>query len=195
MRTLILTIILSLNLYQVMSGQIANIKNEILELFFEIPLDASKFQVRKILNESEIIFDIEDIEIPNASYSIISAAFKNNYKLGNLRDIDKMHTNFYFSNADSKPFYRGLTFTYNKNDYNKELKDKLLLELVGFFKPYSKMIKKPFFDNNSILTGDKYFFYSSQLSLKEDKPFLKIDSFTLNNEIVVIVNFDRPNLY
>jgi hypothetical protein len=175
-------------------SQVAILKNEIAELFFEIPINSSKFQVRKALNQSNIIRDIEERDIPNSNYSIISAYFSNNYKLGNLNGIEKMYVTFYFSKEGSIPYYRTLTFEHENSTFNKENHNKLLKELLKLFKSNYKMIEKPFLDYDSKLIGEKYLFYLSTIDFNLDKSFLKIDSFVNENHLVISLGVEELNI-
>ncbi len=58
-------------------AQTAAIKKNLDEMFFKVPLNAAKFEVRTMLHSSEKFFNISDFDEINKA---ISSDFKENYK-------------------------------------------------------------------------------------------------------------------
>ena len=163
-------------------GQTDFIKNEIKELFFEIPVDASKFQVRKALNQYEVVSNVTEFEFPNTNTTSITADFTNNYKLGNISNANRMYVYFYFTKDEAEPFYRGLMFHFSAhNNYSKQQYNQLLSELIGFFKLKCK-VKEKLLNAPNTVPKVQYSIYKTLTPSKNEEPIIQIESMTFDNE-------------
>ncbi len=96
-------------------AQTAAIKKNLDEMFFKVPLNAAKFEVRTMLHSSENFFNISDFDEINKA---ISSDFKENYKFTYLTNCCRIV--FWFENDNSNG--RKISIDYSENELSKCIK-------------------------------------------------------------------------
>lgn len=107
-------------------GQIAAIKKNIAEMYFDIPLNATKFEVRVATNSSDNFYDQENW---NDYFHTVMASFYHNYKLSYLSQDCRII--FYFPTENDRTISRKINITYTENELNKCIKQ--YNEIVSIF--------------------------------------------------------------
>src|SRR5450759_645273 len=108
-------------------GQIASIKKNLKELYYEISFPTSKYDLRKMLNSNDNFSNIFERN-QDSKYDIIDGDFSKNYKLSYLSRAKARQFDFWFYKGTDKNFCAGLELHYSPE--NVEEGSKQYNELV-----------------------------------------------------------------
>lgn len=151
-------------------GQISLVKKNLSELFFEIHVSPTKFDVRKVFHSDDNFFNYGGDDL--GEYETISAKFKRNLKLSYLGRDDKSII-FWFNEGTEISDSRKIYTEYFSDEYNLCLKQ--LNELFSIFNRCSFKSEKTLITNSKEeKSGEGWDFYSSEKSFKDEKPYLNI---------------------
>lgn len=131
---------------------ISQIKSQLKEILFGLSIPSSKYDTRKVLHSTDNYSKI--IEYSFEKYDIISADFKDNYKLSFLGTSSERTASFWFNKGTDINFAFGFTLRYLPHyvdDCTKQYN-----EVMSFFKTISyKASNEPWVDNG-VKRGEWY---------------------------------------
>jgi hypothetical protein len=157
--------------FQLGFGQISAIKKNLKELYFEISIPTTKYDLRKLLNSNENFKNINEHTI-NKRESI-SVNFNKNNKLSYTGNSVERQFDFWFYKESDINYCAVLSLYYlpeNLVECTKQYN-----ELIGFFKGISFKTKKAPDMLNGNKIGELNYYYSSLKSEQSNNAYLIID--------------------
>jgi hypothetical protein len=158
--------LLSIPFLLLLSGSnVPSIKKNIDELFFRIPINATKFEARSILNGDKNFYKFHDYD---DILGAISARFHTNFKLSYMPEDATIV--LWYDKGEEKTYMRKLAFEYKLGELQKCKSQ--YEELITMFKDISFKVMDSkitsIYTNEQIGVGKK--FYSSQ----HGAPYLEV---------------------
>lgn len=151
-------------------GQLPLIKKEVSQLFFNLPLSATRFEIRSLLNSNNNFYNVDNMHDYTNS---ISAKFRQNFKMSYLGFDNFIY--FGFEGSEQNCNYRSLTLKYSETDFEKCYKQ--YKELITFFRKnsYTSDVANTSKDNSEVRNFGSTRFYLDEKSWREKKFYLKIE--------------------
>lgn len=166
----ILLTFLLLFIANTLNAQISSIKSQILELYWYLPANSEKFDLRSKLHSSNNFTKVEDSN-PKYGIDAISSNFENNKQLESLGIENKLYIYF---DKNSFPDQWVITSSYTPDNFNRcQLQFNQILTYFNkvSFKSNESIIN----DASDKLIGRGFWFYSSQNMLNQRKPYATIN--------------------
>lgn len=151
-------------------GQLPLIKKDVSQLFFNLPLDASRYEIRNILNSSDNFYNVDNMHDYTNS---ISANFRQNFKMSYLGFNNFIY--FGFEGTEQKCNFRSLTIKYAETDFERCFKQ--YKELIAFFRKnsYTSDVANTGKDDTGVRNFGSTRFYLNEKSWREKKFYLTIE--------------------
>jgi len=166
----ILLLILFVGVFHLSFGQIIKIKKELNEIFFELGIPSTKYDVRKKLHASANFSELS--EYPNGKYDVLDAEFKSNYKLSYLDNSVRRLASFWFDKGTDINF--SFAFDIHYPSQNVTTCSEQFKEIINFFKPISYKTTLDPYIVDSVQRGEWLSAYSSLKSYQNNEPYLII---------------------
>lgn len=149
-------------------AQFAEIKTQLRQLFFDIPIPATKYDVRKVAHSNDYFEDIDESTFDK--HDILLCHFTKNDKLSYINNAYQKSFDVWYFKGTDRTYAIGLSLQYRPDfveDANKQMQ-----EISSFFKSKSFKYKKLPNIVDSIKIGEMIYIFSSAKSLDKGLPYL-----------------------